>query len=354
MQKGKLEVSSMTINQGMVITLKTSNKKKPYDVLSTSVFSIPTEEADKEKVLQHLKNHASPELFKISTDQTSVGIIKDNILVKDLEDMGLSLMPESSVELSIEKDTWMSKTFESITETSFLIKGKSIQKNDGVRLPLDANPRWPEHVSSLYDSIQQTAVEEPEHFQFRNNGMDIFAKSISLNESKDKVTITFGHTGHNDGLANGAFTYYTVSSMENIVDSLLIKMRVIVINPELMDSNDIKKFKEKTAGTKNLNRKLAGSDSANFFGFYEWMKNQLKADKNLVKWMTGEQGLTNKAMSIDHYVRLISSLQMNSDRYHHILSKTKSQQDLNKSKTLLTSTGSWNKNFIDHMNKGDE
>ena len=341
---------------GCIQTCTESLKQNEYEILATSSFKLPKKSTATQDLYDYLDSNTGSDVLHVDTDEDMLYTCNFKVFEKLTGDFALQAIP-SKVEVDIEKDSHAERSFGDVTEHSFLMKASSIDSTNQVRFPLEANPRWPEHVTALFNGIRNSAIVADEEylFQFKNNGMDMFAKSVSPT-GDDLVTIEFGLTGSKDGLANGAFTFYSLQSLDSISDEVSIKVRAIVLGDGLSEPEK-EKLKETIANTKNLNRKLSASDSANFHNYYHWMKTCLGDESSkAIKWMTGDQefNIERKTMEVKNFVRHLAAADMTSTHYHGYHNPGKSQNDLKKLKTINTSAGSFNTKFTKQMNGGEE
>jgi hypothetical protein len=230
-----------------------------------------------------------------------------------------------------------------------------IEELNRIRLPIDANPRKPEQIPSLVRAIQASAQEGPSSkkeekqregeevgeedklqddianedqvaetqkedekniFVFKNNGIDIFCKKVTPEDSEEKensrsLVVEFGPETSKDGICNGGLTYYALQPLTNLPDDACVKLRFYEFEGAPLE------LKSRIAEAKNRNRSVSTSDDANFMGYFERIKVQLGPEyTRLVKWQTGDVEVTGDLpVSASTMVRLLTALQLG-EAYH--------------------------------------
>jgi len=228
----------------------------------------------------------------------------------------------STIQLDYLKGTKSETTHAGVKEIVVHVKISDLNK---IRLPMDANPRKPEHISSLVKTIQESAQEEPNIFVFKNNGIDIFCKSIQPcqdqraeeNEDIETLQIEFGDKETKDGICNGGLTYYSLQPLSDLPDDACVKVRFYIFERASLE------LKSMIAKAKNQNRAVSSSDDANFMGYYDRIKEQLGPDLvNLVKWETGDVEVgCNEPITAPMLIRFLSALKIENS-WHWALNTT--------------------------------
>lgn len=219
---------------------------------------------------------------------------------------------------------------------------------NSIRLPMDANPRKPEHIQSIVDTLRESAQEaNPNLFVYKNNGIDIFCKKLS-EPIENELQIEFGNADARDGICNGGLTYYCLQSLSSLTNDACVKVRFYEFGGADLE------LKAKIAKAKNQNRSVASTDDANFMGYFDRIKERLGDYVNFVKWETGDVSLqTEYPMTIGTLIRFLSTLRID-DPYHWEINPNQHTFTSHKTKTsLLTQSGKYIEDFIETMRGED-
>ncbi len=231
-----------------------------------------------------------------------------------------------------------------VKETVLHVKISELNK---VLLPMDANPRKPEHIKSIVETLQSSAQKpSPNIFVYKNNGIDVFCKKLTFveNQNVGTITVEFGNQDSHDGICNGGLTYYSLQGLTNLPDDSAVKMRFYEFDGAPLS------LKSEVAKAKNQNRSVASTDDANFMGYFDHIKEKLGDYVDLVKWETGDIELaTDNPIHISTLVRYLSALRID-EPYHWDLNPNQHTLSSHKSKTnLLTQSSKFVEDFIENM-----
>jgi hypothetical protein len=198
------------------------------------------------------------------------------------------------------------------------IKGSEIKLQ---KFPLDANPRKP-GPTKVVKIMQATIQKEPKIFHHLNNGITIIATELSFDEETMKAKIHFGPTNgiHGDGVCNGGHTYFSLDQFKGeIDDELLVKVEILVLDPELDASARFEKIKV-IAEARNAHNELESITTAHYSGFYDSLITSLGTNKIFFKWYEGDPEAVKKAEKVDSLIAKITAISPH--WYSHYLNVT--------------------------------
>lgn len=229
----------------------------------------------------------------------------------------------SKVTLDFVPGSLFETTFEGIREVNAVILVKDL---NAVRLPLDANPRQPEHLPVVEDiRASATDLEKSKRFVYMNNGIDVFCQSVSplsgteaAEPTTNTLSIEFGGPEAHDGICNGGVTYYALQGLPALTGEPAVKVRFYQF-----EGADLA-LKAAIAQAKNRNRAVSTTDDANFMGYFDRLKEKLGPLTDRVKWSTGDTDVISgdfAPLSIADLIRFLSALRIE-ESYHWALNRS--------------------------------
>ncbi len=188
----------------------------------------------------------------------------------------------------------------------FRFNGNNLASN---YLPLEANPREP-GSSTAVTRMRVTLEEEAENFHLKNNGLTVFATSVSYDDSSDKVMLEFDK--ENQGICNGGHTYFAVSTALNAGKTkantpFYINCEVIVhpstLTPEMYQRDTVE-----ISRARNTNSQLKEYSMADQLGFFQPLKDVLGDRTDMVSWHENDSSAREGAVPVAELLRYMACL----------------------------------------------
>jgi len=195
----------------------------------------------------------------------------------------------------------------------FRFNGKNLLR---AHLPLEANPREP-GTSTAVSRMRLTLKEEASSFHLKNNGLTIFSSTVSHDNQKKEVTISFDK--ENQGICNGGHTYFAVStalSRSEIQPSTEFYINCeVIVHPSTLPPDEYKKATVAISRARNTNSQLKPFSMADQLGFFAPMKAFMPGASDRVSWHENDSSALDGAISVTELLRYLACL--SPDLFHH-------------------------------------
>lgn len=171
-----------------------------------------------------------------------------------------------------------------------LVRGDSFINLD---IPSEPNPRqYIGETNHNYVSMIKTLKTDPQYFSRKNSaGISIFASACDYTENGTYV-LTFKD---GDGIANGIHTFHALKLFGRSNSNVKVTIEIGVPKEKVVD----------IAEALNLSRRLPAATLQNKKGLYEWHKESLGEDAEILNYFEGDSGIykATDALSFLHLIR---------------------------------------------------